>query len=191
MFMEKVMKNSLLAMLCVCALGSVPLAGQSRYVTPNGAKPPAQGAPAERFVGDLYFVTEAAQSATADAVLGRLAIEQAQNAAVRDYAQRIVEGAEKMRAELTPLLEAHGLSVGSEIDQRHRVTRDWLLKAPAAAFDRAFMTAMTAKGSNDVTFTQRAASIVRDPEIKAWAIRALPAVKAQHATAKDVTAKVR
>jgi putative membrane protein len=185
------MKQSLLATVCVCALASVSLAGQSRYGTPDPAKPAAQSAPSERFVGDRFFVAEAAQSATADVELGRLALEKAQNAEVRAYAQRAIDTAEKMRTELKPLLEANGMTLGSEIDQRHRVTRDWLLKAPAAAFDRAFMTAMTAKGSNDVTFTQRAGAIVKDPEIKAWAIRALPVVKAQHEAAKDMTAKLR
>jgi putative membrane protein len=188
------MKQSLIAMVSVGLLASASVAGQSagpRYGAPDPAKPAAQSAPAQGFVEDRSFVMEAAQSATADAVLGRLALEKAQNAAVRQYAQRIIDAAEKLRAELTPLLEAHSLSVGPEIDRRHGLTRDWLLKTPAAAFDRAFMTAMTAKGSNDVTFTQRAASIVRDPEVKAWAIRALPVVKAQHEAARDVTAKLK
>jgi putative membrane protein len=185
------MKQSLLATLCVCALASASLAGQSRYGTPDPAKPAAQSATSERFVGDRFFVAEAAHSATADAALGRLALEKARDAIVRDYAERLVATGEKMRADLAPLLEAHSLSVGSDIDQRHRVTRDWLLQAPAAAFDRAFMTAMNAKGSNDVTFIQRAPSIVKDPAIKAWAIGALPVVKAQHEVAKAIITKLR
>jgi putative membrane protein len=184
------MKPSLLATVCVCALASVSLAGQSRYGTPGAAKPAAQSAPSERFVGDRFFVMEAAQSATADVELGRLALEKARDTVVRDYAQRLIATGEKMREDLAPLLEANSLSVGSDIDQRHRVTRDWLLKAPEAAFDRAFMTAMNAKGSNDVTFIQRASSIVKDPAIKAWAIGALPVVKAQHEVAKAIITKL-
>jgi putative membrane protein len=187
------MKQSLIAMVCV-GLASASIAGQSagpRYGAPDPARPAVESASAQRFVEDRPFVMEAAQSAAADAVLGRLALEKAQHAAVRQYAQHIVDAAEKMRAELTPLLEAHSLSVGSEIDRRHGITRDWLLKTPAAAFDRAFMTAMTAKGSNDVTFTQRAQSIARDPEVKAWAIRALRVMKAQQEAASDVTAKLK
>jgi putative membrane protein len=184
------MKQSLLATLCICALTSLSLAGQSRYGTPDAAKPATQSVPSERFVGDRFFVTEAAQSATADAQLGRLALEKARDAVVRDYAQRLVATGEKMRADLAPLLEAHSLSVGSEIDQRHRVTRDWLLNAPTDAFDRAFMTAMNAKASNDVTFMQRAPSIVKDPAVKAWATGALPIVKAQHEVAKAIITKL-
>src|SRR4051812_32155663 len=117
MSMEKAMKQSLLATLCVCALASASLTGQSRYGTPDAAKPAAQSAPSERSAGDLFFVTEAGQSATADVELGRLALEKAQNADVRAFAQRAIDSGEKMRTELKPLLEANGLTLGSEIDQ--------------------------------------------------------------------------
>jgi putative membrane protein len=132
------------------------------------------------------FLLSAAQGAFADVELGKLALDRASSAEVKRYARQMVDAAEKMSADLKPLLQTHDIPPPAAIDARHKVTRDWLAKLSSESFDRAYMAAMRAKQSNEATFFQRAAVLTSDAGVKSWASQALPIVQEHQAAAKSI-----
>jgi putative membrane protein len=178
------MKQILLVVACVCAVASSAASAQGRYPP----KPrPADGPPQSvRLMDNRTFLLSAAQGAFADIELGRMAVATASNAAVKAFGQRMVEAGEKMTVELKPLLRAQEIAPPVEIDARHKVTRDWLARLTGESFDRAYLAAMSAKQSNDVTFLQRATALTNDADVKAWAAQAMPVVQEHQALAKSI-----
>lgn len=181
------MKQMLIVLSCVGVVMSGSAFAQSGY--PAKPKAAAAGAPAHRLMDDRAFVQSLADGGFADVELGRLGLARASRADVRQFAQRIVDTGVKMNDDLKPLLASQGLSAPSEIDARHKLTRDWLAKLGDEAFDRAYMAAMTAKYANDVTFVQRAMVLTREPAVQAWTSRVLPALKEHQAVAAAITRK--
>jgi putative membrane protein len=174
--------------ICVVAsaFAQSPQSGYGGTAQPR----PGASAPAPRLVDLRPFILETAQGTFASAELGRLAVTRAASPDVKRFARQMVEAGEKMTGELKPLLEAQSLAVPTEIDTRHKVTRDWLMKLSGTAFDRAYMAAMTAKLANDATFFERASLMSRDADVKAWATKALPIVKDHQKAAKEVTLSI-
>lgn len=180
------MKQILLVTVCVCAVASGSAFAQSKY---SASRPRSDAANAQgyRLMDNRSFLLSAAQGAFADVELARLALGRATSAEVKRYAQQMVDAGEKMSADLKPLLKTHDIPPQVAIDARHKVTRDWLMKLPDQSFDRAYMTAMSAKQQNDVIFLQRAAAITSDPDVKKWATEALPGVRESQGLARSIS----
>ena len=165
------MKRILMMALCAGVIASPALA---QYTAPRAAS--AARTPT---TPDGAFVAAAAQSAFYGAALGRLAETRAAGADVKRMAREMVATAERMSADVAPLLKAQGVDAPADMNQRQKSVHEWLQKLSGDEFDRAFVSSMRATRASEVMVFQRASDKAHDSELRAWAGTMLPTLKTQ------------
>lgn len=199
--MRKVLGIAILA----SALGAVPALAQS---TPDQTKPqpkpksttsaktekPADqktaGTTGTLAPADHNFVNEAAIGGMAEVELGNLAKEKASNPDVKQFGERMATDHGKANDELKSWAEQKNVTLPTELDTKHKATRDRLAKLSGEAFDKAYMREMVADHNHDVAAFKREATAAKDPDLKAWAGKTLPTLEDHQKMAKDTNAKV-
>ena len=140
---------------------------------------------------DTDFVNKAAMGGLAEVQLGNIASQKAQNADVKAFAQRMVTDHSAANAELSQLATAKGITLPTEIAGEHKAAADHLNTESGAAFDKAYMTHMVEDHDKDVAEFEKASQSAQDADLKAWAAKTLPTLKAHQELAKSTSAKLK
>jgi putative membrane protein len=136
------------------------------------------GQPSAKSSGaDHQFVMEAARGGMAEVELGQLATQKAQSDQVKQFAQRMVQDHGKANDELKSLAQQKNITLPTELDAKHKATHDRLSKLSGAQFDRAYMQDMLQDHRKDVNDFRKESQSGKDPEVKAWAAKALPTLE--------------
>jgi putative membrane protein len=196
--MRKVVITAALA----CTLALPAIAGAQAGRPPNPPQPTADQPKSGKASGqaasaasgtiaapDKAFVMEAAQGGMAEVELGRLAAEKASNADVKQFGQRMVDDHGKANDELKGFASQKNITLPTELDAKHKATRDRLSKLSGDAFDKAYMTEMVADHNKDVAAFMRASKTAKDPDLKAWAEKTLPTLQDHQRMSKEVAGK--
>jgi putative membrane protein len=109
---------------------------------------------------------------------------------VKKFAKRVAADTGQMTEELKPLLKIQRAQLPTAFDERNRAVHDWLAKLSGPAFDRAYMSNMSAMRAGDVMVFGRAASRAHNADVKAWASKKLPALEADEQSAKEIHRKI-
>jgi putative membrane protein len=160
-------------------------AGQQRQDQPQAQQP--TGALSR---SDRDFVTKAAQDGMAEVALGELALKQASNNEVKQFAQRMVNDHSKANNELKELASKKGIAFPSEASAKHKAAQDRMAKLSGADFDREYMRAMVKDHDNAVALFEKQSRSGSDPELKAWAEKTLPVLREHQKMARDLAGKV-
>lgn len=139
---------------------------------------PTQGG-STRAAADQQFVMEAAHGGIAEVELGRLASQKAQAAEVKQFAQKMVEDHGRANQELKTLAQGKNITIPSDLDAKHKATKERLEKMSGAEFDRAYMQQMVQDHQKAVADFRRESQSGQDAEVKAWAAKQLPTLE-QH-----------
>ncbi|MFP5212818.1 MAG: DUF4142 domain-containing protein, partial [Acidobacteriota bacterium] len=91
---------------------------------------------------DQKFVKEAASGGMLEVKLGEVAMNQATNPAVKEFAQRLINDHSKANSELLSLAEKKNIDVPKEMNQEHRSMYEHLSQLKGADFDRQYMRHM-------------------------------------------------
>jgi putative membrane protein len=118
--------------------GTAPGTAARSRPTPSGDRTEANS----RSLDTQTFVREAAIGGMAEVELGQLAAGKASSDAVKQFAQRMVTDHSKANGELKTLVQRKGLTLPTELDAKHKQTRDTLAAMSGALFDRSYMDAM-------------------------------------------------
>lgn len=136
------------------------------------------------------FVSHAAQDGMAEVALGKIAVERAQDADVKQFAQKMVDDHSKANQELMSLATSKGMQPPAEPTAAQKADSDRLSKLSGAAFDKAYMQHMVGDHDKAVatfrTFSERG----DDAELKQWAEKTLPTLQEHERLAKTTAAKV-
>jgi len=157
---------------------------------PALAQTPAEQTAGKASSGDQQFVHEAAIGGMAEVELGKLATDKASSADVKQFGQRMVDDHGKANDELKSLASQKNWTLPTELDAKHKATRDRLSKLSGAEFDRAYMKEMVADHNKDVREFAEHAKTAKDADLKAWVQKTLPVLKEHQSMAKDVSQKV-
>jgi len=126
---------------------------------------------------DHQFVMEAARGGMAEVELGQLASQKAQSDQVKQFAQRMVQDHGKANDELKSLAQQKNITLPTELDAKHKATHDRLSKLSGAQFDRAYMQDMLQDHRKDVNDFRKESQSGKDPDVKAFAAKALPTLE--------------
>lgn len=137
------------------------------------------------------FMTLAAQSGMAEVEISQIAATKAQNAEVRQFAQRMVNDHTKANNELKQLAQKEGLTLPTEIDAEHRQIRERLSQLSGAEFDREFMNRQVEHHQRDVNLFQNQADNGDDAEVKAFAAKNLPTLRQHLEMAQSINGKIK
>lgn len=126
---------------------------------------------------DAEFAVKAADAGLSEVQLGRLAMERASHARVKDFATRLVRDHEQANDELLAIAARHNITLPpaashDEVDMQ----RD-LREKSGADFDRAYIRHMVDHHDDAVSLFEEAASDARNTDLQAFAAKTLPTLK--------------
>jgi putative membrane protein len=140
---------------------------------------------------DKDWVAMAGMAGLAEVQMGNLALQKAENADVKAFAQRMVTDHTKSNEELQQLVSAKGLTLPAQLDGEHKAGMDHLSGLSGKEFDKAYMQHMTADHDKAVEHFTAGSTQAADADIKAFATKSLPVLQ-EHATlAKTVAGKTK
>jgi putative membrane protein len=126
---------------------------------------------------DHKFVMETAMGGLKEVELGRIAAQQGATDAVKQFGQRMVDDHTKANTELMTLATSKGMTLPTELDEKHRQDVTKLSGMSGAAFDRAYARMMVNDHKKKVDNFEKQSERGGDPDLKAFATRTLPTVQ--------------
>ncbi len=149
----------------------------------TAAKPAA--APAKLDSADRKALVQMAEANMAEISTGKLALVKSINPEIKAYAQRMVDEHGKTLAEVQALAQAKGVALPKELSAKHKAKGALLEALKGDIFDRTYMK-QSGRRDHRVTHEQLREGMgkIKDPDIKALAMKMQPAVE-QHLMAAD------
>ncbi len=135
---------------------------------------------------DKAFLDMAAQIDMTEANLGKVAQDQGETQAVKDYGQMLVQDHTANYNQLTQLGTKLGADVPKSINHQHDVMISGLTKLKGAAFDRRFAATMVQGHTQAIAAFKRQAEHGDNADIKAFANDTLPKLEEHLQKAKDL-----
>lgn len=132
---------------------------------------------------DRKFMEDAAKAGMSEIHMGQLALEHASSSAVKSYAQRLIDDHTKANEELTAL--AKQKSVTLPADNSNMMAKG-LDKKNGTDFDQAFTKMAVEDHQKVIKEFEKEASSGSDPDIKSWASKMLPSLRAHLDAAKSL-----
>ena len=148
---------------------------------PMAAPKPMAAASAPVSAADRRFVQEAGAGGAAEIALGRLAVDKATRDDVRQFGQKMVDDHTKAGDELKQVAGDQGLTPPDAPSPAQQRTADRIGKLSGPAFDRSFLNQMVLDHEKTVALFRNESRGSRNPELKAFATRTLPALQ-EHLT---------
>jgi putative membrane protein len=171
--------------------GANPINGNSTSEVSRTSSNEMTNSQAPTLTADTDFMTKAAQGGMAEVELGKLAAAKAQNAEVKQFAQKMVADHGKANDELKALAGEKNFSMPVRLDAKHQSVVDKLNGLSGAEFDKAYVDAMLADHEEDVALFKSEADGGKDADVKAWAGKTLPSLQMHLDMIKGIKAKMK
>ncbi len=200
------MKHTWIAAACIALLaacGSENRSGQPETDTTGSVQSNQQTSPetatttgvtggtvSNTTPADKEFVSDAGMAGLAEVQMANLALQNAQSADVKAFAQRMVTDHGASNAELAQLATVKGLALPTELAGKHQQGLEHLQGLSGADFDKAYMQHMVADHNEAVTLFQNGSTNSSDSDIKAFATKNLPILQQHLQLAQQVAGKV-
>ena len=126
---------------------------------------------------DHNFLMEAAMGGMLEVELGRLATQQGASEAVKQFGQRMVDDHGKANQELMSLAQSKGITLPTELDEKHKKDMTKLSALTGADFDREYGKMMLSDHRKDVSEFEKQSTRGGDADLKAFATKTLPTLK--------------
>ena len=124
-----------------------------------------------------HFLTEAAQGSVAEVTLGKMAAEKGENAAVKDFGNRMVRDHSKAIEEAKVLATTAGVPLPTEMSEEAKALQQRLNNLAGVEFDRAYMDEMVNDHKKDIAAFEKQAEDGQNAQVKEWAKKMLPTLK--------------
>jgi putative membrane protein len=158
---------ALFAMVLIAARGAVPSA--------NAADD-----------SDTHFAFKAAAGGMSEVKLGMLAAQEGNDAAVKQFGQRMVADHSKAGDELKSIAIQSKFTLPADVSKSDAETYAKLSKLSRAEFDRAYANEMVKDHEQDVAEFQKEAMGGKDPSLKQFATKTLPTLESHLQQAREM-----
>ena len=95
-----------------------------------------------------------------------------------------------VNTELKQLADKKGITLPDKLDKKHEKIVDKLSKLSGADFDKEYMKLMVKAHESDVAAFKKASKDLKDPDLKDFAAKTLPAYEEHLKLAKETEAKL-
>ncbi|PQZ83749.1 MULTISPECIES: DUF4142 domain-containing protein [Pseudomonas] len=134
------------------------------------------------------FVDEAAQGGITEVAIGKLALEKSASADVKAFAQHMVTDHTKANEELVALAKKLDIEVPDDADLTDKAKKA-ILEIREESFDKSYANNQVAAHEKTVELFEKEAASSDNTELKAFATKTLPTLKAHLEKAKALQAK--
>ena len=128
--------------------------------------------------GDAKFAVDAANGGMAEVALGKLAEGKAVNAKVKEFATMMVADHTKANDELMALAKTKNITLPQAVSTDKQTTMDDLTKKSGSEFDKAYVDQMVDDHKKTISLFEDASKNAKDADLKAFADKTLPGLKA-------------
>ncbi|NOJ47462.1 DUF4142 domain-containing protein [Bradyrhizobium archetypum] len=162
---------------------------------PAGADPgtrqaaPGVPAPHQTNTQDQLFAQQVGSGGMAEVVLGRLADRKAQNRAVKEFGQLMVQDHGKANDKLAALAKSADIPLPNEPDPEHKAVQARLEGLNGAAFDVAYLAAQVQDHQKTAQLLQWEINSGQDAQLQRFASETLPIVLKHLRMAQDLAAQ--
>ena len=136
------------------------------------------------------FMVKAANGGMMEVELGRIAKEKAKSQRAKEFGNMMVEDHSKLNDELKGLAAHKNVSLPASVGEDTQKHIDDLNKKSGADFDKAYMKMMVDDHKEDIELFEKDSSSGKDPDVRAWAAKALPTLRKHLAAAKSINSKL-
>jgi putative membrane protein len=126
---------------------------------------------------DKQFADKAATGGLAEVKLSKLAMEKGQSMQVKQFARKMVEDHNKANTELKQIAEKKGMTLPTQLDDKHQKAYERLTRLEGPDFDREYMKAMTDDHDDTVKLFKDQMENGKDPDLKSFAMKTLPTLE--------------
>lgn len=136
---------------------------------------------------DAKFVKQEAAAGMAVVKVAELGAQKATRPEVKAFAQRLVTDHSTANEELTKLAEVKGVELSASMEPKHAESFQKLEKTETADFDKEFLKVAVSGHKKCINNFEDAAKDAKDSDVKMWAEKTLPTLKAHLAQAQDLS----
>jgi putative membrane protein len=140
--------------------------------------------------GDTSFVTKAAEGGLAEVQLGNLVEQKTSNAAVKQFAQRMVTDHTKINDQLKEVASKDNLALPTTLSAKDQALKNRLERLSGHAFNKAYMEAMVKDHHADISEFQHEASHGSNPDLKTFASNTVPTLESHLKQAENTLSEV-
>jgi putative membrane protein len=135
------------------------------------------------------FMTQAAESGTAEVELSRIAQSNAQNPAVKNFDQMMIADHSKANDELRSLASKKGVTIPTALNAEHQSAMQRLQGLKGSEFDAEYIKIMVQDHEKAVGLFQAQAQNGNDADAKSWAAQTLPKLQEHLQKARELQSK--
>ena len=154
------------------AFAALPALAVAQNAEPT-AGPTANAIPKQ----DRDFIEDAAMGSLVEIQTAQVALRQAMTDDVKKLAQRLLDDHTKMNEKVRQVAQQKGITLPTDLDQKHRDHLTDLTKIPGVRFDREYVTDMVKDHEGDIKAFEKEVKDGKDAEIKELAVEALPTLR--------------
>ena len=126
---------------------------------------------------DQKFLMEAAMGGLMEVELGRWAAQKGTSPEVKQFGQRMVDDHSKANTELAQLATSKGVTLPTQLDEKHQRNVSKISRLTGAEFDRAYSKMMLSDHEDDVKEFEKQSTSGTDADLKAFASKTLPTLQ--------------
>ncbi|QNL47835.1 DUF4142 domain-containing protein [Olivibacter sp. SDN3] len=128
-------------------------------------------------LNDEEFVKEAVNGGMAEVELGELAVEKAEDAKVKEFANMMITDHTKANEELKILADKKEISLPIEPTAEKKMVKKNLSSLSGEEFDKAYIEQMVKDHTKTISLFEKQMTSVKDPELKTFIENTLPTIK--------------
>lgn len=132
------------------------------------------------------FAVKAASGGMMEVQLGDLAQTNAAGTRIKEFGNMMVRDHSKANDELKTLAATKNITLPDSVGEDHKKHIDDLKKKTGTEFDRAYIDMMVDDHKEDIDMFDKAANNLKDPDLKAFASRTLPTLRAHLDSARTI-----
>lgn len=135
---------------------------------------------------DTDFVQKAAQDGMAEVEIGKMVMQRAQDAQVKQFAEQMVNDHTKANQQLMQIAQQKKWTVPKNVNKEQQAMMTKLEKLSGAELDRHYMEDMVKDHEKAVELFSKQAEQGSDPELKQFAADTLPTLRQHLAKAQEI-----
>lgn len=164
---------------------AIKSANESNEVKQDSAE--HSGAPASSISEEeSKFAVEAASGGMTEVQLGELAQQKASNQKVKDFGAMMVRDHSKLNDELKQLAATKNITLPPAPGEDHMDQIKKLSEKSGKEFDKDYMKLMVDDHKDDIDNFEKCSKDAKDPDLQAFASKALPTLREHHEAAKKI-----
>jgi putative membrane protein len=175
-----------LAAMTVALATSTVMAQQA----PAPRRNPAAGAPAATGVNDSLFAMAASEGNMSELTLSQLGVEKATNAELKRFSQKMIQEHNRLNQELASLAGQRGIGLPRTLGVCAQFCAQALAGLSGEQFDRCYAKAQLHAHMGAVAAFEAESERGLDPQMRAFAARALPQIKEHLKEIKPIAMKL-